>query len=386
MNITSFLLIAYAVFLPMYKDIANIFVILFVLFSLFILKKEDLTKGWMGLKEYEAVKPVLLFYLVLLCLIPFSTSIKDSIKEFYHYISAVVPFLLLLMLKPFKEKYKIHTVFIKNAFFIGVFFASLYTIVQFLFTHQLGVSGFFGNRAFLGFVLEIAIPLVLACIFQIEQQRYKIGYIGMLFIFLTALLISQVRGAWLGVLGGGGAVVYLNRDIFNKRKAVISIIGVLLFASLMMPLYVDRGKTIIDMGFSTNANRVEIWKYTWEIILDYPLTGVGLGRFQHVFSQYVEPSSLIYNNQADRFAPHAHNAYLMIWAVSGVGGIISFLYLLRSFFKTLWRSFAKSPCATSGIIGMLLAILITSFVDNTFFAAYSYKLFWLMYGLYLYDN
>jgi O-antigen ligase len=58
------------------------------------------------------------------------------------------------------------------------------------------------------------------------------------------------------------------------------------------------------------------------IIADHPLLGVGANNFGHAMQPY-----LAHNYSAD-FLYSVHNAYLLIWSETGIGGIVAYVWFL----------------------------------------------------------
>jgi O-antigen ligase len=78
-----------------------------------------------------------------------------------------------------------------------------------------------------------------------------------------------------------------------------------------------------EIGATSNVMREETLERAWQIFLDYPLFGIGLGNFREVSRQIYQ----------DEFFRPPHNSYL--WAASE-GGILVVLGYLTLFWVT-WR-------------------------------------------------
>jgi O-antigen ligase len=87
----------------------------------------------------------------------------------------------------------------------------------------------------------------------------------------------------------------------------------------MINLTPERG----EVGASSNLMREETLERAWQIFLDYPVFGIGLGNFREVSRQIYQ----------DRFYRPPHNSYL--WAASE-GGILVVLGYVALFWIT-WR-------------------------------------------------
>jgi O-antigen ligase len=94
--------------------------------------------------------------------------------------------------------------------------------------------------------------------------------------------------------------------------------------------YLDRMETstTIEEG-DTSYGRIQLWKAGLYMLVENPLTGVGLGAYPsaygRTYSSYVEH----YTNKWHV----AHSSYITMAAELGLGGIIIYLYIIYLIFK-----------------------------------------------------
>lgn len=382
MNIATVLFSLFAFALPISKDIANGILMLSVISTIWIFVKHKQGKSFSIILQQPFVKPVILFLGCILFTIPFSGSVLFSLREYYRYLGDIAPFMSLLLLKMVTDRYTVCTTSILHAFFAGLSVACLYAIYQTVITHQLGTSGFYENRIFFGYILEVAIPMVLSMSIVVHSTKKSSVY-GILVILYTAtVLLTQARGPWLGIVAGIVAVIYINRKKFSKRNIIRFLSVTLIFCAITTPLFWDRAMTILSGNHTTNVQRIHIWQYTLHMIQDHSIVGIGLGQYEKIYASYVDPMEKLI-----RATTHAHNSYLMIFAEAGVIGFSAFIYLLLSFKKLLGYILRRGDHTgmASGFVGIFCAVLITSFVDNAFFSPYVSKMFWLLLGVLLYS-
>ena len=110
------------------------------------------------------------------------------------------------------------------------------------------------------------------------------------------------------------------------------------------------------------AGRKNIWKATWKMIKEHPLTGVGFNGYWAAIPQYHSASGRITPQQA-------HNDYLQTLADGGIaGGLLglSFLILLfgRGFARRATDDKFRSGVATGALAGCF-AVLVHSAFDFT---------------------
>lgn len=372
----------FAVMMPLSKSIANAFMIVAVIVTIWAITKYKSDHYLQGFLLQPFIKPIFIFLGCVLITIPFSSNILISLREYYHLIGDMVSFFAFIFLMTIRTNYAISTKHIIHSFFVGLFFSCVYLFYQCYVTKEIGLSGLYGNRAFLGFILEVGIPLVLSMALAAKSIKDRLIYGILFFIYTIAILLTHARGPWLGTLVGVAVVFYLYRNIFSKKMIVAALIGISLLAVLTAPFYWERGKTLFDIHHITNAQRIHIWQYTSQMIKDHPLTGIGLGQYPVTYPTYIDS-----NENLIRETPHAHNSYLMIFAEAGILGFLAFINLLVFIglrLRVILLQYACKDCAV-GFIGIFSAILITSAVDNAFFSAYISKMFWLILGILVYS-
>lgn len=173
-------------------------------------------------------------------------------------------------------------------------------------------------------------------------------------IFLAAIL-SGTRGIWLASVGAVGTAIcvsYILRDrgvgparrIFFQYLASHLIIFFLLFL-LAYPIFASdqfrvskensqilksRVRSILDLGETSNKQRIVIWKASVKSIVRRPVLGVGIGNFPVVLGQDIA---------LGRAGSSAHNLYLNIAAEMGVLALLVWLYFMWLLIKKAYQNF-----------------------------------------------
>jgi len=155
------------------------------------------------------------------------------------------------------------------------------------------------------------------------------GVIGTL--ILTVLLTAS-RSGFLGL----GVLFYLlsrNRGSMKGGRIKIVVLTLLMVGMMMTVVpqeNLDRIANLnpfsqakgADVGTHSTERRVETVGLGWDIFLEHPIFGIGIGNFREVARQ-------VYN---DPFYRPPHNSY--IWALSE-GGIFCFLLFLMLYYVTI---------------------------------------------------
>jgi hypothetical protein len=131
-----------------------------------------------------------------------------------------------------------------------------------------------------------------------------------------------------------------------------------------VPLRTDalEPENILDVSY-----RLEIARSAWQVFLEHPIAGVGLGGLRSIFAQQ--------DFAATEPPVHAHNLVLQLLAETGVLGLLAWLLTfwgtLLTVGRTHWRQLAP----------LVIAVLLLNTVDFTYFTNFAYYAYWLTVGL-----
>lgn len=375
-----FFISLFAFLTPIDKQMANTVLIFSTISFLFLLRKYKVNYALFF--QQPLVKPLGCFFAVLLVSVIFSPNMLISIRDYLRMITYVLPFLFFAILNVchnFTYDLKQNTI---HCYMAGCTISALYAIYQYLTTKQLYVTSFYAHHAMFGSFMEVVLPIL--AVFFIAEPIYKqkILYFFMGLVCLTALILTQARGPWLGACTGLFVVLIAMRDklYVNKKSIIGSVVLIAMILAIASPLYLNRVKTITDPAWASNYHRILIWESTIHMIQDYPLTGVGLGQFRKIYNeQYISPLS------EEPFHLHAHNSYLMYAAENGLINLLAFIYLLFSIGKALFEKQRLRDPIGIAVLAAFIAVLANSIVDSFFWAAHLAKVLWLFLGIALYN-
>jgi putative inorganic carbon (HCO3(-)) transporter len=192
----------------------------------------------------------------------------------------------------------------------------------------------------------------------IRAKKYKLLGYGLVAATLYATMYMFSRGGYLAVL-----VSVLVLGILKDRKLLV-ILGVFLLTwQLIVP------KAVHERVSSTeNANgqlessaqtRVDLWKESWNSIVQNPILGSGFATYQ--YGQHV-------GNLTD-----THDWYIKVMVETGIVGLIMYLVLFQQMFALGYRLFrrGKDPMFRGLGLGLLLA-LCSCMVSNCFGDRWTY--------------
>lgn len=335
MNITlDFLvfgfLLLYALFSSTFKGIANFSLCLATFLAIIRYIKHPVVFT----TDPRLIKAIVLFFLSSSISIFFSGQPIEGIETLCDLILYTFPFILAIGF--IKAREQISRLLI--AMSVSILIADLYAIWQ-------GLHGNFRADAFslhpmtlAGYLVQV-IPLIL--VFFIEDQtlskKYRI-FFGVVLVFsVIALLFNGTRGAWIAVI-----LTLLFYGFLNIRRnpkslfgflAVILILGIIAFN---VPSLKYRINTIGDNNYQSNSERILMWHSAWNMFLDHPITGIGLGNYAKSYQeQYISPEA------KERRQNHAHNNFLQILADRGIIGFLGFNYLFGYILFSSYRRYSK---------------------------------------------
>ena len=274
----------------------------------------------------DRIEPYKCYYKVFgfmfLCMIPsliFSADPKDSTKLFCEmFFYRMMPFYIITL---FIDDAK----WIKNIFIVLIVSLSVDSLVA-LGQLLLGMTsrgwGFGGNSLHLSSILSVMIPIVLVAIFDdsIDSKIKKICMIALPCMIL-GVLAGKSRGSWLTLC----IVVPIIMAIysFKSKKILMSFFVAVLCLGVFFgtsDAYKKRFTSITNVSTdNSNLARISMWKACKNIIIDYPVAGVGLGQFGDVYQ-----TKYYLDNRFKHFN-HCHNNILKIWTETGTIGVIGFI-------------------------------------------------------------
>jgi O-antigen ligase len=97
------------------------------------------------------------------------------------------------------------------------------------------------------------------------------------------------------------------------------ILAPLLFKTTLERFVLLRGDTLL-------GGREALWQATWNLVLDHPWLGVGIGNARHALTPYV----LLLRSIGGKASAATHNPVLQVWAETGLPGILLYLGVLGS--------------------------------------------------------
>lgn len=239
-------------------------------------------------------------------------------------------------------------------------------------------GGIIGNRAFLAYYLSPLIGLGVYLFFT-GQSRWRWIYLGAAILSLYALVLTNNRGAFLGLVVGVLTSLFVAVKILPIRKhkliagsAVIAILlcAIGLFFLLRNTSLGERWPRLFNLtrfsiSSGTGATRFLAWASAFEGIKERPILGWGMGNYEIIFSKYYSASFLKYGF-SETVWDKPHNWLLEIATASGIFGAAGYLSIYAVAFFYLLRRKGNEGEALPASRLILFSVLTAYFVQSLF--------------------
>ncbi len=233
-------------------------------------------------------------------------------------------------------------------------------------------SGFLEMSIALGVGMMIALPSSRGSHFRSVVRSYAELLLGpkarlriVLVIMVVGLVMSGSRmgnSAFFGSILISGTLTLLLAKKLNRSTVVLLVSLIVIDIALIGTYFgVERVVNRIQETTMSEEQRVELNRYTVNIVRDHTLTGTGAGTFRHVFPQY-RGADVIY------FFTNAENDYLEFLSEYGIIGFIPLALIVILSYGAALKTIRtrRSPFYRGIAFGSLMAmtsILIHSFAD-----------------------
>lgn len=177
-----------------------------------------------------------------------------------------------------------------------------------------------------------------------------VGYAALTAVFLLFFILSQTRGAFLG-LGAGVFIFALYLAIAGRgalRKwSLVALVLVVIAGGTVFALRnssfvqsLPEGRLLqISLSDTTAQTRFWVWGEAWKGFLERPVLGWGPENFSTVYDKYFDPRFFIPAVQGvETWFDRAHSVFFDYLAETGVLGLLSYLSIFVVF---AWEFFKK---------------------------------------------
>lgn len=322
-------------FLP-FIALGNFFLLL-LFFSLIILKEK--------LPEIDFQTSFLILYVIFTFFsIIFSMDFYRSLGEGKEILNFIAYFLSLIY---FSKKIKNEKLIF--AFIIPSLFLSFYGILEY-FIKGIGdknyrIHGLQSHyMTYSGFLLIYFAVLISYFILGENKKFRRISFFGAL-LAIPPIFLSLTRNTWIGLF----AILFFLLFFFNKKYLILFFLIPLLLFIFLPDTVGKRIFSIFDLKDKTNFDRLMMWKASFNIFLQKPITGFGLGIPQKDYIFFKEEGGI-----RERI-PHFHSNIFQILPERGIFALISYF----GFITTALFSAYKKRKTWQGLASFLSLLAIS---------------------------
>jgi putative inorganic carbon (HCO3(-)) transporter len=212
--------------------------------------------------------------------------------------------------------------------------------------------------------LLLCLPWSAAALLLIPDQprRNRLGLALAGAFMLTLLVLTQSRGALLGLLGMtfGLTLLWLPPRLRGWFGGVSLVAG----AALLLWLNPLRVISFFNQSGAggTLPGRTEIWSRALYILQDFPMTGVGMGLFGRVVDTVYPFSANVPGS-----VPHAHNLFLQVGVDLGLPGLLAWGVIYLNVWAAGWSLLRHEDVTArawgAAILALQIALSLHGLVD-----------------------
>lgn len=244
---------------------------------------------------------------------------------------------------------------------------ALYGLSQSL-THEAGfrVRGTMDSyMTFAGLLMLVDLMAVAQLLFR-THRRQILWTVPALLIITAALLMTQTRSAWCGLIAGCCVIFGLYKKVFVLALPLGAVVILLLVPQTIK----IRALSILDRREITAQERLSMWSSGLRIIREHPWTGVGMGAMERIYPHYREPDSPI---DPKRRLGHLHNNVIQVAAERGLLGLACWLWIWVAYGAQAWQIYKRlgpeHTRAKALVVGSLASVIgfqIEGLFEHTF--------------------
>lgn len=286
--------------------------------------------GWMLITSFTSTLPIV--------------SLKFWLSKIWFI--AAFYFLGIYLFRDYKNIYRFVGLY-AGAFIIVIFYAWSRHFAYGFHNDQAAhfvMNPFYKDHTSYGAMLAFFIPFLIGLSFSKQiKNAYRWLAFGALALFVTALVLSYSRAAWLSLAAALGIWLLFKLKI-RFRPLFITALSLIAFTVIFQSqilAFLERNDEESSADLAThfssmtnissdasNLERINRWNCAIQMFREKPVLGWGPGTymFQYAPFQLTRLRTIISTNSADR--GNAHSEYLGPLAESGVLGLLSFLALM----------------------------------------------------------
>jgi O-antigen ligase len=206
----------------------------------------------------------------------------------------------------------------------------------------LRATAFFPDPHMFSFFLGLLIPFSLGLFFYSKKIQYLAGF----FLMIIADFLTFSRGGYLGLFAAAlFLLITFWSKIEQKIKLSVFFVGLLFFVAILIPGPIsERFFSSFDLKEGSNLGRLTMWEKSFEVAIENPLLGVGIGNYPleiRAAADYREPIT-------------AHNTYLDIASETGIINAVVWIGILGLAFWGFLKKTKNNSLYLFGAVSIII--------------------------------
>lgn len=240
------------------------------------------------------------------------------------------------------------------------------------------VGGTLGSENVASAYLALLMPLAAAMAIAKTHKMMRLVAVLSFLLGVPSLLLTGSRGGWFAAVISLSifCVIALHHGYLRPGFVMVVAAGLGLFCATFSNRIAER--VFGDDGGAAYA-RLPLMHVASEVIWDHPVMGVGANNYAIV----AHPYAARYNFRGEWEAV-VHNKYLLVWAETGIVGILTFLWFLAAPLSIGWQTVGRRGGTLAlvalalwvGILGQTFHMLVDKFNGRALI-----QMLWLAIGL-----
>ncbi|HRI85087.1 MAG TPA: O-antigen ligase family protein [Ignavibacteria bacterium] len=199
--------------------------------------------------------------------------------------------------------------------------SSVYGCFNFLTGSVERAASLTGGYYTLGIYLTLVLSILLFTKNGIKVIPSNIGWYLSFLVIIAGIICTLNRMHWVIMV-----LLTVISFIINKDKILISVFLLSVILSiLIVPDVMNRFNLLINL-MSNTSDRNIIYQAALDMIFNRPVFGHGLATFKEIFPAFDKVGDGAINSW--------HNDFIQVYMESGIVGLISYIFLIISIFKT----------------------------------------------------
>jgi O-antigen ligase len=227
---------------------------------------------------------------------------------------------------------------------------------------QLVWTGVMASKNTLGFWSAISVLLLASlCTWNLSLPRRAL-YAALCALAVLCLYNSVSATSALALISAGLVMLYLH-TAFSLRLGMLAmtVLGMLVATLVAMAFYyIDTAELIGRSGDLTG--RGDVWRQTWQLILQRPLTGFGYGTIWYPTDESVWIQQSLTDFSWTVF--HAHNGLLQIASEIGLPlAILALIMVIQQLLELIYCQYQRQQPGVLFVLGFTVALLVSNYSE-----------------------